>query len=382
MKRDSISENVKRKLYAESMGRCMNPNCKKELFKGNGDIIEKAHIIPYEKTADNSFDNLVILCPNCHTDFDKNSAFSAEEVLNWKKIRQEELDVFFNKKFDNFDDLKKEVMPLLIENKTIYEKYYLENKKDLWEVFENKILVNNKKLRQLFEQNLDLFQRHREKSYSNLECIQTFISHTKEFEETRLNEQKIRNILFPKEINSIFGISPISDYLLQSTESLEELITKLSIQTKYKNVYLGIDKPYIQLKENDKITEVYLDDTPRLRQLYFDYNCFKSMKVRLQSLNFVLKYLNNNKIPYKFLHYNNLKEISINEQKIIFVYEYCLSKVDLIQLAPKENSIIVNLHNWNGGACISNEAFDIAEAMNVTLFDMDDFYEYIREFKK
>ena len=27
-----IEENVKRRLYAESMGRCMNPNCQKELF--------------------------------------------------------------------------------------------------------------------------------------------------------------------------------------------------------------------------------------------------------------------------------------------------------------------------------------------------------------
>lgn len=29
MDRTTISENVKRRLYAESMGRCMNPDCKK-----------------------------------------------------------------------------------------------------------------------------------------------------------------------------------------------------------------------------------------------------------------------------------------------------------------------------------------------------------------
>ena len=50
----NLSESVERKLYAESMGRCMNPNCKEELFKMNGDIIERAHIIPYAKTSDNS----------------------------------------------------------------------------------------------------------------------------------------------------------------------------------------------------------------------------------------------------------------------------------------------------------------------------------------
>ena len=84
MSRKPIEENVKRRLFAESMGRCMNPNCKAELFCGDGDIIEKAHIDPYCETEDNSFENLVLLCPNRHTNFDKNHAFSAEEVREWK----------------------------------------------------------------------------------------------------------------------------------------------------------------------------------------------------------------------------------------------------------------------------------------------------------
>ena len=71
MSREPIKEDVKRRLYAESMGRCMNPACRAKLFKSRGDIIEKAHIVPYCKTVDNSFENLVLLCPNCHTDFDK-----------------------------------------------------------------------------------------------------------------------------------------------------------------------------------------------------------------------------------------------------------------------------------------------------------------------
>ena len=32
MNREQINENIKRRLYAESMGRCMNPNCQKEFF--------------------------------------------------------------------------------------------------------------------------------------------------------------------------------------------------------------------------------------------------------------------------------------------------------------------------------------------------------------
>ena len=127
MSRDSISVDVKRKLYAESMGRCMNPNCQVDLFGFDGDIIEKAHIDPYCKTADNSFDNLVVLCPNCHTNFDKNSAFTPEEVLGWKKIRQEEIKKIFCKRYDTFAELQNDIVPLLEENKSIYENYYLGN---------------------------------------------------------------------------------------------------------------------------------------------------------------------------------------------------------------------------------------------------------------
>lgn len=90
MARKAIPIDVERKLCAESMGRCMNPACQAELFRKKGDVIEKAHITPYCKTADNVYENLVILCPTCHTDFDKNNAFDPEQVKKWKEIRKEE----------------------------------------------------------------------------------------------------------------------------------------------------------------------------------------------------------------------------------------------------------------------------------------------------
>lgn len=216
-----ISEIVKRKLYAESMGRCMNPSCRRELFSENGDIIERAHIDPYCKTADNSFENLVVLCPNCHSNFDYNSAFTSEEVKNWKLIRQQELIKFFAKKFETFEDLKNEVIPLLSENKKIYENYYITNNKDLWDKLEPRILINNKKLKTLFENNFELFQTHNEKQYSNLESIHDFLLHVEEFETTRQDNEKNRQVLFPTKINSIFGIAPVSEYLLPLTESLK-----------------------------------------------------------------------------------------------------------------------------------------------------------------
>jgi len=374
-----IEENVKRKLYAESMGRCMNPGCKQELFRQNGDIIEKAHIDPYCDTADNSYENLVLLCPNCHTDFDKNHAFTPDEVLGWKKIRREELERIFSKRQENFEDLKKEVYPLLTENKTIYENYYLKANKDLWDKFEPTILANNRKLKNLLSANLDLIQRNTQKEYSNLSYIQLFIAHVNEFEETRGDEEKNRCILFPAEINSIFGVAPVSETLLPSTESLELLIKRLKEKGVFEKIVLGIEHPYIQTIEGGKINKIFLDDTPMIRQLYHNYNCFRGAKVRLESLNYALKYIRSRKINYCFLSDDNLREIRIKNQKLIFVYEYCLSQAYLMQLSPDSNCIILNLHNWNGESCISKEAYNVAKKMNIKLLTMSAFYEYINE---
>lgn len=377
-----INKDVEKRLYAESMGRCMNPACMKELFSENGDIVEKAHIDPYCKTADNAFENLVVLCPNCHTDFDKNDAFTPEEVLSWKKTRREEVERIFSKVFSSFEELKIAVVPLLEENKAIYETYYLRDNKSLWNKFEIKVLQNNRKLKLLFSANLSLIQRSQNKSYSNLEYIQLFMAHVEEFELTRTDDEKTREILFPAEINSMFGIAPVVDSIFPSTESLELLIEKLIEQDKFERILMGVEHPCIYINEDGKSTSFFLDDTPRLRQMYYDYKCFRSPKVRLDSLNFALKYIRSRNIRYKFLTDSNLREIIIQKQKMIFVYEYCLSQAFLSQLSPEKNSVIVNLHNWNGKSCISDQAYSLAESMNVRLLTMSEFYRYINEIKK
>lgn len=377
-----INKDVEKRLYAESMGRCMNPACMKELFSENGDMVEKAHIDPYCKTADNTFENLVVLCPNCHTDFDKNHAFTPKEVLSWKKTRREEVEQIFSKQFSSFEELKIAVVPLLEENKAIYEAYYLHDNKSLWNKFEFKVLQNNRKLKLLFSANLSLIQRSQNKSYSNLEYIQLFMAHVEEFELTRSDDEKTREILFPAEINSMFGIAPVVGSIFPSTESLELLIEKLIEQDKFERIFIGVEHPCIYVNEDGKSTPFFLDDTPRLRQMYYDYNCFRSPKVRLDSLNFALKYIRSRNVSYKFLTDGNLREIIIQKQKMVFVYEYCLSHAFLSQLSPEGNSAIVNLHNWNGESCISHQAYSLAESMNVRLLTMSEFYRYINEIKK
>lgn len=378
MSRKAISENVKRRLWSESMGRCMNPDCKEELFINNNDIMEKAHIGAYYKTEDNSYENLIVLCPNCHKKFDKIGFIDENNVKQWKEIRRNELEKFFSVELSSFDKLKEKVVPILSENNIIYKSYYISGNKYLWDKFEPLILSNNEKLKLLFDNNLSLFQKHPVKEYSNLEIIKNFIIHVEEFKNTRCDEEKIREVLFPKKINSIFGIVPISNNILPSTESLEKLLKTFRDKDMLEEVVLGIDKPYILLKNGEKI---FMDDTPRVRQLYYDFNCFEEVGVRFKSLNFALKYLNSRNISFEYSNQDILREIKINDVNIVFVYEYCLSKEFLYRMMPKASDVIVNLHNWNGTCCISKEALDSSKEFNVELLTMNEFYRYVNRIK-
>lgn len=380
MGRKSTKEGVLRRLYAESMGRCMNPNCQISLFLDAGDIIERAHIVPYFDGEDNSYDNLLVLCPNCHTNFDKNKLFNTSEVRSWKVKRMSEVESFFSKRYKTFLEMKEVIKPLLLDNKAIFENYYIGENKNLWEKFEGKVLVNNATIKGILENNLNLLQKS-DVYESNLEIVMKFIAHINEFQLTRGSGEKIREVLYPKEVDSIFGVQSIEDSLSPSTESHEAFLKKMIHEDRLVSIGLGYDQPYITIKENDCESVVYLYDTPRLRQLYFDNKCFRATKVRLDSLNFILKYLRNNGISFEYKEKGNLQEIVVADISIIFVYEYCLSKEFLTRLAPPANTVIVNLHNWNGEKCISKEAFELADNLDVRLLYTNNFYSFIRGVK-
>ncbi len=373
-----IPENVERRLYAESMGRCMNPACRKELFSLQGDIIERAHIDPYCKTADNSFENLVVLCPNCHTNFDKNKAFSPEEVLSWKQVMQQELKSFFGKRFDSFDELQEKIKPLLTANKMVYEQYYLGDNKTLWDRFEIRVVINNRIIREMLSNNLGLFQSNNDPQKSNIRIIEKYLQHIDEFELTRGTDEKVRKVLFPKEVDSIFGIAPVDEGLFPSTESLEAFVDSLSERGISYDVNLIAEKPYVSLIKNETRETVYLSDLPRLRQLYYDNNSFRKTGVRLDSLIFALRYANRQGVRFNYVKANEFRTIIINKTKVYYVYEYCLSEVDLRNLCPEEDSVVVNLHNWNGDGCISGNANLFAKKIGVKLLTMDKYYDYIK----
>jgi len=64
MSRENIPAELKRKILVEAGHRCAIPTCR---FP----TTELAHIVPYSKVLKHEYHNLIALCPNCHTRFDK-----------------------------------------------------------------------------------------------------------------------------------------------------------------------------------------------------------------------------------------------------------------------------------------------------------------------
>lgn len=64
MQRDTIPADIKRSVLVEAGHRCAIPTCR-------ATTTEIAHIVPWADTHDDSFENLIALCPTCHTRFDQ-----------------------------------------------------------------------------------------------------------------------------------------------------------------------------------------------------------------------------------------------------------------------------------------------------------------------
>lgn len=78
MDRPAIPAATKRAVLVEAGHRCAIPTCR-------ATTMEIAHIDPWEKTQDHSFENLIALCPNCHTRYDQKKDIDRLAVKMYKQ---------------------------------------------------------------------------------------------------------------------------------------------------------------------------------------------------------------------------------------------------------------------------------------------------------
>lgn len=139
--RKSIPNETKLRLFSGAAGYCQRPDCLQPLFPtemgGDKHIAEMAHVIPHgekgprhEERPDkefeaDSFENLILLCPNCHTIIDKApDSYPRSVLLDWKSnhlaaLTQKQGIVLY----DERDQVREAVIAAMNENKAIWTEF-------------------------------------------------------------------------------------------------------------------------------------------------------------------------------------------------------------------------------------------------------------------
>ncbi len=192
------SSHTARRLFAASAGFCQNPKCHLPLFAETGSsyvlIGEIAHICAAQDNGPRSnaalllkarghFDNLILLCANCHTKVDKvPTEYPDELILRWKRDQQVELERLFGAvAFDNREEVRAAIRPFLRCNTSLHKENgpdldYRDNPEsglalDWKRMMRDRIIPNNRRILATLDANqahlmhneehiLELFRQH------------------------------------------------------------------------------------------------------------------------------------------------------------------------------------------------------------------------------
>jgi hypothetical protein len=217
------SNHTKLRLFAASGGYCQNPKCLKKLFLSvsghNIHVAEIAHVFSandqgpranklLSKAERGAFDNLILLCPLCHTIIDKASDEYPDEILkNWKLNHTRQIDSIFLDACASRKDLRMRLTPLLAQNKTIFEEYgpltieRFNPESNLPIIWQHKILTqiipNNRKILGLLDSNRQLLTPPEQL------LTERFRQHVEDFELKHVGGRQESGIRFPSALNSI-----------------------------------------------------------------------------------------------------------------------------------------------------------------------------------
>lgn len=379
--RPAVLRAVERRLWAESMGRCMNPACHSELIRDAVSVGQMAHITPYSEGGTGSFENLVLLCPTCHTQIDSSRQENTGTILReWKHNRNLQISNLFAQKYEAFDDLEASVSPLLRRNRTIFDAYgptgaasIDPERHSLWEKFEPEIVSNNSRLDTMLMANRRLLHK------SDVGFVDEFHAHCREFIETRGDTPILREKLFPKGLLSVFDVEGDISDIHSSTyiSPLQNFIAHLVDEGQFVRLQMTPDQALTYRKDNGLVT-LNLENGPRMRQIFWSGNFYtpKTSKILWRGWVFFLEWLHKNNIRYSFPDSRNLSEVTLNgKHRVKLFCEYCLTISNLQEIELVAGLNVVNLHNWNGGPH-TPEAQMFAKQVKIRLFNQNQFFAY------
>jgi len=197
------------RLFADSGGYCQRPECTNRLFVDTGTknvhVAEMAHIIAASgggpradatvtQVDKGSYDNLILLCANCHTTIDKAPAdFPDNMIREWKRKHVERINSLFGAaEYPDRASARKAIEPALTENRAVFDQYgpnnaYSEDpESELAKVWQRKmraiILPNNRKVLAI----LDANRRHL--SGAEAKTLEAFRQHIDDLEAKHIGE--------------------------------------------------------------------------------------------------------------------------------------------------------------------------------------------------
>jgi hypothetical protein len=214
------------RLFADSGGYCQNPKCLESLFKTIGDkqihIAEMAHVFSasdkgpranqrLSEEERGAYENLILLCPTCHTIIDKaEEEYPDTIVLDWKRSHCEKIAELFRFIESPSRYLAREtILPKLKENRVIFLRYGPETEgkfnpesgiPTIWcRKIRDMILPNNRYILRMLDANRKYLKDQ------ELEILEAFRQHVDDFEAYHLGISDEHGSQFPAGMDQILG---------------------------------------------------------------------------------------------------------------------------------------------------------------------------------
>ncbi|WP_330359274.1 HNH endonuclease [Mycobacteroides franklinii] len=221
------SDPTRRRLWADSAGFCGNPDCLTRLVVEDPDgqdvhFAEAAHIIAASETGPRgesaasaeergAWNNLLLLCANCHTLVDKSAAaYPVDLLLEWKRSRIEKTEQALGiASFATREEARTSIQGLLVQNRVIHEDFGPDNDYSInpeaeeaavWRrsVIET-VIPNHRRILRVADGNRDLLLEN------EIRTIERYRSHVGDLEARHVhNRRGLVSRRYPTEMDNLF----------------------------------------------------------------------------------------------------------------------------------------------------------------------------------
>lgn len=187
-------------LWGRAAGRCSRDGCGCELTRSNQGqhyiLGEQAHVTgqspagprPIEQGGPDTYQNMILLCPTCHTEIDKRpNLFPKETLLGWKKKHEEAVAAYgLEQHYVSNEEFTSAIKAILDENYVFFKEYGPKsdiaeanpssNAYNVWEIGRAaKLVPNNFRILNMLKANANLL------TLAQKAAVPAFIAHAEGF---------------------------------------------------------------------------------------------------------------------------------------------------------------------------------------------------------